>query len=117
MMRRSTQGEIVETSIFSAPLKISWATICCVQVVPDFAQVATTTSSLRNLKSFQTVESMWWLCISRLFTGHAIGVIRFIAALELDASAPNECVPQSPFFVSRASLDAAKSDRRHTETA
>src|SRR3954454_6916544 len=34
MMRRSTQGESLETSMPSAPLKMSWLTICWVQVVP-----------------------------------------------------------------------------------
>jgi hypothetical protein len=31
--------------------------------------VATTTSSSRKRKSFQIVESKWWLCSSRFFSG------------------------------------------------
>jgi hypothetical protein len=40
------------------------------------------------LKLFQIVESMWWLWISRLFTGQEIGVISFIAALEWMSASP-----------------------------
>ncbi len=35
--RRSSQGDISATGTSSAPSKISWPTICCVQVVPDLA--------------------------------------------------------------------------------
>jgi hypothetical protein len=35
--RKSTQGPIAAVEMHSAPSKINWLTICCIQVVPDLA--------------------------------------------------------------------------------
>src|SRR5436305_6330186 len=62
-------------------------------------------SSSRNLKSFQTVESMCWLCISLVFTGQA-GLTAVVLIVSFPVS-------------SKFELDtyrAARKDSRHYST-
>jgi len=53
----------------SSPWKINWLTICWVQVVPDFDQVAITMSPSRKTKPFHLLESITKFCSSRVFRG------------------------------------------------
>src|SRR3569833_3784477 len=81
--RKSIHGDIACVSISVSPLNSICEMICCIQVVPDFAYVEMMMSSSLNLKSFQNVESMCWLCISFVFSGHATAMLilnlRFLA--------------------------------------
>src|SRR5215472_8788366 len=79
----STQSDIACVSISVSPLKSNCETICCIHVVPDLLYVEMMMSSSRNLKSFQTVESIWWLCISRVFLGQAGFIVTSCSALRL----------------------------------
>src|SRR4051812_35621317 len=67
--RKSSQGDMPDTSKSGSPLKMSCEIICCIQVVPDLAYVEIMMSSSLKLKPFQIVESKWWLWSSRFFPG------------------------------------------------
>src|SRR5690242_13928267 len=69
---KSIQGEMDWPNTFGSPSSTSWLTICCIQVVPDFDQVAMTMSLSRNWKLFQRVESIRKLTTSRVLRGQTI---------------------------------------------
>jgi hypothetical protein len=88
--RMSSHGESSATRISGSPPKRICPTICCVHVVPDLAYVLLITSSGRNEKRFQIVESMWWFWNSRVLHGQlscSIIIKSFAGAVHLgDAS-------------------------------
>src|SRR6478735_7520414 len=75
----SSHGELPAAETPSGAPSSSWPTICCIHVVPDLPNVSMTTSSERNLKLFQRVESTIAVWTSRVFFGQAILLARFVA--------------------------------------